>query len=59
MMITKKDRIALVFSAITLVLSFALLFSVDAAVGVLGICGLIGYWGYRYIKNDISFIKEK
>lgn len=51
----KKDRIAVVCSLLLVVIgladSSALFFTVSIV--------LILYWGYRFILNDISFIKIK
>ena len=55
---TKKDRIAVVISAIYLVMLIpAFMTHVDE--GVFFSLPLFLYWGYRFIKNDISFIKIK
>lgn len=59
----KKDRIALVVSV--LVLGIALLIMLQGngglELGTFILFILFTYWGYRFIKNDISFlqIKEK
>ena len=60
---TKKDRIAVVIS--TLVLFFVLVCFIDGknadfqGGGVLVLFLLVCYWGYRFIQNDISFLKGK
>ena len=56
---SKKDKLALTISAVVLLWSIAILFAGGGPIGVLGMTGLIIYWGIRYSKNDISFIKEK
>lgn len=58
-LMNKKDRIAVVIS--TALLFFGLVFALANTAGLTLIIGLvlITYWGYRFIKNDISFIKIK
>lgn len=54
----KKDRIAVVVSVIyffILILAFLKHF----AEGMLFCLPLVFYWSYRFIKNDISFLKVK
>jgi len=56
---TKKDRIAVVVSIVYI---FALVLpttfnSIQGAIAYFII--LICYWSYRFIKNDISFLKMK
>lgn len=58
----KKDRIALVLS--TLIMGIGLFFGFDGTASgkeILYFCLLLPflYWGYRFIKNDISFLKMK
>ena len=57
---SKKDRIAIVVSVVLGLLG-TLLLNGGGIVGVpLGVLILIpAYWAYRFIKNDISFIKIK
>ena len=57
---SKKDRIAVVAS--TPVLLFVLLClihgnSADIQAAAFGLLLLVCYWGYRFIQNDISFLK--
>lgn len=55
----KKDRIAVVFSIVyffTVVLPAGLDF---IGYGIFFSTILMAYWGYRFIKNDISFINIK
>ena len=59
MTISKKDRIALSLSFIVLLFSLFLLFGNDEEIAALMFIGVTAYWGYRFIKNDISFIKVK
>lgn len=59
----KKDRIAIVISVLALILSFAPPTNGDFFMILsllIWVCVPV-YWGYRFIKNDISFlnIKEK
>lgn len=56
---TKKDRIAVVVSVVYLFL-VCLITIGNKDVGILiFLLVLLGYWGYRFIKNDISFLKVK
>lgn len=58
---TKKDRIAVVVTLIWFLLST--MFSLGEGMGLPGILLLMipfyFYWGYRFIKNDISFLPIK
>lgn len=49
-----KDRIAVVCTLLLVVLSIT-----DADSFIFVTLFLISYWGYRFIKNDISFLKIK
>ena len=53
---TKKDRIAVVVSVFLLPLGIAW-FAEAAALGLIILAPLSIYWAYRFIKNDISFLK--
>ena len=54
----KKDRIAVVISIVYFFI--LILVSLDhLGDGVIVSFPLLFYWGYRFIKNDISFIKMK
>ena len=56
---TKKDRIALVLTAPFLIASILFLIqgsSIVANVAV-SLAPVVVYWGYRFIKGDISFMK--
>ena len=58
----KKDRIAVVIS--TPVLLFVLLCliagkSADIQAAAFSLLLLVCYWGYRFIQNDISFLRVK
>lgn len=58
---TKKDRIAIVVSIFATIFGFISI-NTNTTQFILGwailICILI-YWSYRFIKNDISFIKMR
>ncbi len=55
---SKKDRIAVVLSIPYLI--FCLFGAVEApAIGLILGIPLFIYWGYRFVKNDISFLKAK
>ena len=56
MKITKKDRIAIVLTVICLLFGVIGLLT-DVALGVMWLSFAIAYWGYRFIRNDISFFK--
>ena len=55
---TKKDRIATVFTIFYL---FFLIFVYMELRSSLLLWSLVpvSYWGYRFIKNDISFLNNK
>jgi hypothetical protein len=55
----KKDRIAVVLSIPLLFIGALLLTSKgsEQLVGFMVSVPLFCYWGYRFIKNDISFLK--
>lgn len=53
----RKDRIAVVVSALYLLFPVAVLVSGDPAPAVVFCAPVILYWGYRFIKGDISFIR--
>lgn len=54
----KKDRIAVVLSVPVLIFLVLFLFSGGEGVLIALVLGtpLFIYWGYRFIKGDISFI---
>ena len=54
----RKDRIAIVVSIFLLPLGIAW-FAEAAALGLIILAPLSIYWAYRFIKNDISFLKVK
>ena len=58
MKVSKKDRIAIVISIVYVFITLCIMASSDVE-SVLLLIIPIGYWGYRFIKNDISFIKIK
>lgn len=53
----KKDRIAVVLSTILLLVLFYCFIFADREAALLWLLILSAYWGYRFIKNDISFVK--
>ena len=54
----RKDRIAVVVSI--LLTPVGIIWFKDAeAAGLITLAPLIIYWAYRFIKNDISFLKVK
>lgn len=56
---SKKDRIAVVLSILTLFIPIALFIDGEPGPALFMLALLLGYWGYRFIKNDISFLKIK
>lgn len=57
---SKKDRIAIVVSILYLLFPLLVLmvFGSDGPImAVIFSSPLLVYWGYRFIKNDISFLK--
>ncbi|MDY0117574.1 MAG: hypothetical protein RBR59_08360 [Sulfurimonadaceae bacterium] len=52
---SKKDRISIVVSAIYFMLPLATLLDGSGVDFIVFTVPLILYWGYRFIKNDISF----
>jgi len=58
---SRKDRIAIVVSILYFLFPLVVLFdgASDAPIAALVFTSpLIAYWGYRFIKNDISFLKN-
>ncbi len=58
----KKDRIAVVFSIAYGVITISLTASANRDAGALFLLTnipLFAYWGYRFIKGDISFVGGK
>ena len=57
---TKKDRIAISISILLLLLTafWSASLGKPAPVVILGFTPLVLYWGYRFIKNDISFMRR-
>jgi hypothetical protein len=57
---TKKDRIAISVSILLLLLTA--LWSAELGkpgpLVLIGFAPLVLYWGYRFIKNDISFLQR-
>ena len=57
---TKKDRIAVVLSLIYALLLIALVLGgLKPVAGFVFSFPIYIYWGYRFIRNDISFIGTK
>jgi len=57
--LNKRDRIAVALSAIYMLFPLVLIFGgTFPARGVVALVPLLAYWGYRFVKNDISFIKN-
>lgn len=58
---TKKDRIALVISVLYLFLPLSIAFGGGDGpeMALFMVAVLVAYWGYRFIKGDISFIGVK
>jgi len=54
----RKDRIAVVLTVFCLLWD-SWMVSVDAELWGLPSTVLFIYWGYRFIKNDISFLRVK
>lgn len=58
----RKDRIAVVLSVVYLLLPITALTlgnSSDRFGGMLSFIPLVAYWGWRFIRNDISFLRIK
>ena len=54
---TKKDRIALVISTLYFLIPLGeLVDKGDPLLALIFIVPLIAYWGYRFIRGDISFL---
>ena len=51
----KKGRIAVVFVLLCLIHGN----SADIQAAAFGLLLLVCYWGYRFIQNDISFLRVK
>ena len=54
----KKDRIAVVISIIWVVILLPEFLPLNTKELLLIVLPLLGYWGYRFIKIDISFINK-
>lgn len=56
---TKKDRIALVISTLYFLIPLGeLVDKGDPLIALIFIAPLIAYWGYRFIRGDISFLSS-
>ena len=59
---SRKDRIAIVVSILYLLIPLGILADGSGGAPVAAILfssPLIAYWGYRFVKGDISFLKMK
>ena len=57
---TRKDRIAIVLTIPFLILSLLILIDQSSSMVLefaISIAPPLVYWGYRFIKGDISFMK--
>jgi len=54
----KKDRIAIVATALYALLPFFFLLIGEIGLFVIWLAPILLYWGYRFIKDDISFLKS-
>lgn len=54
----KKDRIALVVSALYGLLPISAIMAWEPGGFIATSIPLVIYWGYRFIKNDISFLNK-
>lgn len=52
----KKDRIAVVVSLVYLLIPILLLIDGEPEPAVFSLIPVLVYWGYRFIKSDISFL---
>jgi hypothetical protein len=57
--VSRKDRIALVISALYSLFPLVVIFEGKPAGVILAMLPLLVYWGYRFIKGDISFIGKQ
>lgn len=55
----KKDRIAIVITVIYSLFPLLLLLDGSMEEFVTFLLPIFLYWGYRFIKGDISFLKQK
>lgn len=53
----KKDRIAVAISALYLLFALLPLVNGEPAGFLVFLVPLVGYWGWRFAKGDISFLK--
>jgi hypothetical protein len=56
-MVDKRDRKALVISLIGTLIFIGLAVSEGFEAFLLWLVAMSVYWGYRFVKDDISFIK--
>lgn len=55
---SKKDRVAIVISALYFLFPLVVLIDGEPVGMIVFTSPLIAYWGYRFVKNDISFLKK-
>ena len=55
---SKKDRKAIAISILYILVPITLMLEGDGSAFIL-MAPLVIYWGYRFVKNDISFLKTK
>lgn len=53
----KKDRIAIVVSVVYALWPLYVVFEGSIEETIIFMLPIVFYWGYRFIKGDISFIK--
>lgn len=57
---SKKDRVAIVITVLYLLLPITMFSfggAMDVMGGIISFAPLILYWGFRFIKGDISFMR--
>ena len=58
---TKKDRLAITISSVVLFLSISVMLGNSRSAGpifTVFVVPIILYWAYRFIKDDISFLRR-
>ncbi len=56
---TKKDRIAVVVTVLALFFGGLAVLGDEGVSFIIASVGVVLYWAYRFIQNDISFLKVK
>lgn len=54
----KKDRIAVVITALYFLIPLGNVLNGEPMAALMTFAPIIIYWGFRFIRNDISFIGE-